>query len=153
MILNRDSSSPTSLGSTIVSAGISNRNGSATNGSQVGRLGFFEGDVADYPDEASVTHAVVEEKWWGVVVGKQQVLVRTYLRVYSHGDCIVNSDATARLQAARQAGNATYDPRSAIDFYYNQGRMENAVNGYLVPITSSVLMQATERWSTQSLAS
>ncbi|KAJ9105193.1 hypothetical protein QFC20_004328 [Naganishia adeliensis] len=133
MILNRDSAAPTSLGSTIVNAGLANKNGSTTNGSLVGRLGFFEGDVAEYPDEASVMHAVTEEKWWAVVV--------------------VNTDATARLQTARQTGDATYIPRSAIDFYYAQGRMENAINGYLVPITSSVLTQATERWAAQSIAS
>lgn len=72
MILNRDSPSPTSLGTTVVNAGLSNRNGSTTNGSLVGRLGFFEGDVADYPDEASVMHAVTEEKWWAVVVGEHR---------------------------------------------------------------------------------
>jgi hypothetical protein len=72
MILNRDSASPTSLGTAVVNAGISNRNGSATNGSLIGRLGFFEGDVADYPDEASVMHAVTEEKWWAVVVGEHR---------------------------------------------------------------------------------
>ncbi|KAJ9092723.1 hypothetical protein QFC19_008648 [Naganishia cerealis] len=132
MILNRDSSSPTSLGSAIVTAGISNRNGTSTNGSLVGRLGFFEGDIADYPDEASVINAVVEQKWWGAVV--------------------VNTDATAQLQAARQSGNTTYDPRSAIGFYYVQARMESAINGYLVPITSALLVQTTESWSAQSIA-
>lgn len=66
---------------------------------------------------------------------------------------LVNNDATARLQTARQTGDATYNPRSAIDFYYAQGRMENAINGYLVPIASSVLTQATERWAAQSIAS
>lgn len=70
MILNRDSSSATSLGSAVVSAGNNNRNGNALNGSHVGRLGFFEGDIAKYPDEASVVHAVVENEYWGVVVGK-----------------------------------------------------------------------------------
>lgn len=72
MILNRDSAAPTSLGSTIVNAGLANKNGSTTNGSLVGRLGFFEGDVAEYPDEASVMHAVTEEKWWAVVVGEHR---------------------------------------------------------------------------------
>lgn len=70
MILNRDSTSPTSLGSAIVNAGLANQNGSATNGSLVGRLGFAEGDVTEYPDEASVMEAVTEEKWWGVVVSE-----------------------------------------------------------------------------------
>jgi hypothetical protein len=70
MILNRDSSSSTSLGSAVVTAGINNRNGNSLNGSSIGRLGFFEGDVADYPDQASVIHAVVENELWGVVVGK-----------------------------------------------------------------------------------
>ncbi|KAJ9117426.1 hypothetical protein QFC22_004276 [Naganishia vaughanmartiniae] len=109
MILNRDSTSSTSLGSAVVTAGINNRNGNSLNGSLVGRLGFFEGDTANYPDEASVIHSVVENEYWGVVV--------------------VNTDATAQLQAARQIGNSTYDPRSAIGFYYAQGRMENAING------------------------
>lgn len=66
---------------------------------------------------------------------------------------LVNSDATARLQSARQNGDASYNPRSAIEFYYAQGRSENAINAYLVPITSSVLTQASERWSAQSIAS
>ncbi|GHJ85140.1 hypothetical protein NliqN6_1542 [Naganishia liquefaciens] len=132
MILNRDSSSTASLGSAIVSAGLANRNGSTTNGSKVGRLGFYEGDLAEYPDEESVKHAVLENDIWGVVV--------------------VNTDVTARLQTARETGDSSYNPRSAISFYYNQARMENAVNGYLVPLTTSVLTQASERWSAQSIA-
>ncbi|KAJ9118880.1 hypothetical protein QFC24_006079 [Naganishia onofrii] len=128
----RHFSSSTSLGSAVVTAGINNRNGNSLNGSSIGRLGFFEGDVADYPDEASVIHAVVENELWGVVV--------------------VNADATVQLQAARQSGNSMYDPRSAIGFYYAQARMENAINGYLVPITSSLLTQTTERWASQSIA-
>ena len=74
MILNRDSSSTASLGSAIVSAGLANRNGSTTNGSKVGRLGFYEGDLAEYPDEESVKHAVLENDIWGVVVGMSQSL-------------------------------------------------------------------------------
>ncbi|KAJ9098099.1 hypothetical protein QFC21_004428 [Naganishia friedmannii] len=155
MILNRDSPSSTSLGSAVVTAGINNRNGNALNGSLVGRLGFFEGDVSSYPDEASVVHAVVENDYWGVVVGKPFSHLfnsRTTGFLYTSHAHTVNTDATARLQAARQIGNSTYDPRSAIGFYYAQGRMENAVNGYLVPIASSVLTQAAERWAIQSIS-
>ena len=70
MIINRDSTSSTSLGSAIVSAGLANRNGSSTSGSKVGRLGFYEGDLTGYPNEESVKHAVLENDIWGVVVGE-----------------------------------------------------------------------------------
>lgn len=149
MIVNRDSTAANSLGSAILSAGMANANGSSTYGSKVGRLGFYEGDLQEYPDEESVRHAVLENEIWGVIVGKSDHSRSPIMA----DDCAVNEDATAHLQTARETGNALYNPRFAIDFYYNQARMENAVNGYLVPLTTSVLTQAMETWSAQSVAS
>lgn len=43
------------------------------------------------------------------------------------------------LTSARASGNSSYDPRTAITFYYNQGRNEIAANSFIVPYTTALL--------------
>lgn len=59
----------------------------------------------------------------------------------------VNRDATSLLSMARSTGNASYDPTSAITFYYNQGRNELAANSFIVPITTGLLGVTLPRWA------
>jgi hypothetical protein len=82
MILNRDSTAANSLGSAVLSAGMANANGSSTYGSKVGRLGFYEGDLSEYPDDESARKAVLENEIWGVIVGQSD-----------HSCCLIIADS------------------------------------------------------------
>lgn len=64
----------------------------------------------------------------------------------------VRSGATAALEAARQQGDAAYDPRSAMTFIYEQGRNEQAAGSYILPIAEQVLNEALAAWNAQSTA-
>ncbi|KAG8782983.1 hypothetical protein FRC12_020254 [Ceratobasidium sp. 428] len=76
---------------------------------------------ADQVDD--VAYAIVDEQAWGAVV--------------------VNPGATARLAAARASGDRSYNPMSAITFYYAQARNEQATGSYVNPLTIQALTQAS----------
>lgn len=61
---------------------------------------------------------------------------------------LVETDATARLSQARENGNATYNPNSAITVYYNQGRNEIATGNYIIPITTALLQSSCSSYAT-----
>ncbi|KAG9089874.1 hypothetical protein FRC06_001319 [Ceratobasidium sp. 370] len=68
-----------------------------------------------------VGEAVVDEQAWGAVV--------------------INAGASTRLAAARASGNSSYNPASAITFYYAQARNEQATGSYVNPLTTAALTQ------------
>lgn len=63
---------------------------------------------------------------------------------------LVNPGATKALTDARAIGNSSYDPLTAVSFYYNQGRNELAANSFLVPITTQLLLQTVTRYGAES---
>lgn len=62
---------------------------------------------------------------------------------------IVDTDATARAIAARSNGDASYNGSLAITHIYNQGRNEQAVNGYIVPLTTALLTQSLAKFNAE----
>ncbi|KAG8685706.1 hypothetical protein FRC11_010194 [Ceratobasidium sp. 423] len=93
-------------------------------------LGWRQMDANEVLDAAE---AVLEEKAWAAIV--------------------INAGTSARLNAARIAGNASYNPASAITFYYAQARNELATGNYVVPLTTAALTQILQRFNTNSAAS
>ncbi|QRV85261.1 nitrosoguanidine resistance protein SNG1 [Ceratobasidium sp. AG-Ba] len=92
-------------------------------------LGWRQVPVDEVGD---VAYAVVDEQAWGAVV--------------------VNSGATARLAAARATGNSSYNPMSAITFYYAQARNEQATGSYVSPLTIQALTQILQQYNARSAA-
>ncbi|CAE6438385.1 unnamed protein product [Rhizoctonia solani] len=82
---------------------------------------------------SDVAEAVVDEKAWGAVV--------------------INAGASSRLNTARVAGDASYNPAMSITFYYAQARNELATGNYVVPLTTAALTQILQRFNTNSAAS
>ncbi|KAG8692181.1 hypothetical protein FRC08_009958 [Ceratobasidium sp. 394] len=85
---------------------------------------------ADQVDD--VAYAIVDEQAWGAVV--------------------INPGATARLAAARASGNSSYNPMSAITFYYAQARNEQATGSYVSPLTIQALTQTLQQFNAKSAA-
>ncbi|KAG8729317.1 hypothetical protein FRC11_009069 [Ceratobasidium sp. 423] len=85
---------------------------------------------SDYAENVGV--AIVDEQAWGAVV--------------------VNAGATARLAAARASGNSSYNPASAISFYYAQARNEQATGTYVNPLTTAALTQILQQFNARSTA-
>jgi Protein of unknown function (DUF3533) len=62
--------------------------------------------------------------------------------------CEVNANATSNLLAALQSNfPVSYNPTSAITFYFNQGRNELAAANFIVPQATALLIQATGQLS------
>ncbi|KAG8950622.1 hypothetical protein FRC04_007246 [Tulasnella sp. 424] len=117
-VINRDGSSGEGLlGQAIVAAFEANSRGEGVAAKQ--HLTWTVVDSSYLPSDGDVAHAVIEEEVWAAVV--------------------VNSDATSLLTSARSSANSSYDPRTAITFYYNQGRNEIAANSFIVPYTTALL--------------
>ncbi|CEL62334.1 Nitrosoguanidine resistance protein SNG1 OS=Saccharomyces cerevisiae (strain ATCC 204508 / S288c) GN=SNG1 PE=1 SV=1 [Rhizoctonia solani AG-1 IB] len=93
-------------------------------------LGWRQLSASEVSDVAG---AVVDEKAWGAVV--------------------INASASSRLNAARIAGDASYNPMTSITFYYAQARNELATGNYVVPLTTAALTQILQRFNTNSAAS
>ncbi|QRW15611.1 nitrosoguanidine resistance protein SNG1 [Rhizoctonia solani] len=87
--------------------------------------------AADYVED--VGEAVLDEQAWGAVV--------------------VNAGATARLAAARASGDSSYNPASAVTFYYAQARNEQATGSYVNPLTTAALTQILQQFNARSTAS
>lgn len=82
---------------------------------------------------SDVASAIVDEQAWAAVV--------------------INAGASARLAAARTSGNASYNPMSAITFYYAQARNEQAAGSYINPLTTMALTQILQQYNAKSAAS
>ncbi|CAE6469862.1 unnamed protein product [Rhizoctonia solani] len=65
---------------------------------------------------------------------------------------VINVGASERLNAARVAGDSSYDPTSSITFYYVQARNELATGNYVVPLTTAALTQILQRFNANSAA-
>ncbi|GAB1526159.1 hypothetical protein RhiTH_009325 [Rhizoctonia solani] len=93
-------------------------------------LGWIEvpGDHVD-----NVGEAIVDEQAWGAVV--------------------INPGASAALATARTVGNSTYNPMTAITFYYAQARNEQATGTYVNPLTTQALTQILQQYNAQSASS
>ncbi|KAI0791207.1 hypothetical protein C8Q75DRAFT_864980 [Abortiporus biennis] len=63
---------------------------------------------------------------------------------------VVSANLTTRLSDARQNGDATWDPTTAITVYYAQARNEVATGTYVLPITIQTLQTVTTAWATGS---
>lgn len=61
---------------------------------------------------------------------------------------IVEQDITARLEAARAAGNASWNPNSAVTFVYSESRNQQAVDGIVLSATQQALNPVLSRIST-----
>ncbi|KAG8952839.1 hypothetical protein FRC00_006594 [Tulasnella sp. 408] len=116
LVINRDATDGV-LGQAIVAAFEANSRGDGV--APNAHLTWVVTDSSSLPTDGDVAHAVVEEHAWAAVV--------------------VNSAATSLLISARASGNSSYDPRTAITFYYNQGRNEIAANSFIVPYTTALL--------------
>ncbi|CCO31528.1 Nitrosoguanidine resistance protein SNG1 OS=Saccharomyces cerevisiae (strain ATCC 204508 / S288c) GN=SNG1 PE=1 SV=1 [Rhizoctonia solani AG-1 IB] len=81
----------------------------------------------------NVGDAVVDEQAWGAVV--------------------INPGASAALAAARATGNSSYNPMSAITFYYAQARNEQATGSYVNPLTVQALTQILQQYNARSASS
>ncbi|QRV72212.1 nitrosoguanidine resistance protein SNG1 [Ceratobasidium sp. AG-Ba] len=92
-------------------------------------LGWRQIDASQVGD---VGEAIVDEQAWAAVV--------------------VNSGASARLAAARASGDASYNPSSAITFYYAQARNEQATGTYVNPLTTAALTQILQAYNAKSAA-
>ncbi|KAG9104131.1 hypothetical protein FRC07_009843, partial [Ceratobasidium sp. 392] len=79
-----------------------------------------------------VGDAIVDEQAWAAVV--------------------VNANASARLAAARASGDSSYDPMSAITFYYAQARNEQATGTYVNPLTTAALTKVLQEYNAKSIA-
>ncbi|KAG8926597.1 hypothetical protein FRC01_008640, partial [Tulasnella sp. 417] len=116
LVINRDGADGV-LGQAILAAFEANSRGEGV--APNAHLTWVVTDPSSLPTSDDVAHAVVEEHAWAAVV--------------------VNSAATSLLTSARASGNSSYDPRTAITFYYNQGRNEIAANSFIVPYTTALL--------------
>ncbi|KAH8105297.1 hypothetical protein BXZ70DRAFT_515852 [Cristinia sonorae] len=63
---------------------------------------------------------------------------------------VVEANATSRLAFARENGDRSYDPTSAVTVYYAQARHEVAVGSYLLPIAQSTLKSVMTGWATSA---
>ncbi|KAG8686442.1 hypothetical protein FRC08_012504 [Ceratobasidium sp. 394] len=81
---------------------------------------------------SDVGDAIVDEQAWAAVV--------------------VNANASARLAAARASGDSSYNPMSAITFYYAQARNEQATGTYVNPLTTAALTQILQTYNAKSVA-
>ncbi|KAG8735475.1 hypothetical protein FRC10_010472 [Ceratobasidium sp. 414] len=81
---------------------------------------------------SDVGAAIVDEQAWAAVV--------------------VNANASARLAAARASGDSSYNPMSAITFYYAQARNEQAIGTYVNPLTTAALTQILQTYNAKSAA-
>ncbi|KAG8729018.1 hypothetical protein FRC12_021311 [Ceratobasidium sp. 428] len=81
---------------------------------------------------SDVGTAIVDEQAWAAVV--------------------VNPNASARLAAARASGDSSYDPTSAVTFYYAQARNEQATGTYVAPLTTAALTQILQAYNAKSAA-
>jgi hypothetical protein len=97
-----------------------------------GGLGYFTTSPSEFPTDEALYHDIVQEGAWGAVV--------------------INPGASANLAAARAAGDASYDGRTAIQFVYAQARNEIATGTYMVPIASGHLAAITGKIGAQSVA-
>ncbi|KAG8950615.1 hypothetical protein FRC04_007239 [Tulasnella sp. 424] len=130
-VVNRDGSSGEGLlGQAIVAAFEANSRGEGVAANQ--HLTWTVVDSGYLPSNEDVAHAVVEEEVWAAVV--------------------VNSDATSFLTSARSSGNSSYDPRTALTFYYNQGRNEIAANSFIVPYTTALLQSTLSAFNAKTNA-
>ncbi|GFZ51748.1 hypothetical protein JCM24511_09516, partial [Saitozyma sp. JCM 24511] len=96
------------------------------------KLRYFQSSVTVFPSDAVVAKDIVEEGAWAAIV--------------------IQPNVTAKLIAARQSGNASYDGSSALQVYYTQARQESAVNRYLLPYIQLELGKVVANVSTQSIA-
>ncbi|KAG8933505.1 hypothetical protein FRC02_011705 [Tulasnella sp. 418] len=115
------------LGKSLESAFLANSNGEHVPKNM--HLSWSILDQSEVGNNQKVIEYVTEEKVWAVVV--------------------VNQGATSRLVAARSSGDPSYDPSSAVTFYYAQGRNEVAVNSFVVPLTTTLLQKSVAQFSAQ----
>lgn len=126
LLVNRDGNGQP-LGQALVQAFLAN-----TQGQGVPKNAHLTWDIVQNPGDWTddmVTHEILEEKVWAAVV--------------------VNPGASLAAATARAAGNSSYNPQSAITFYYNQGRNEIATNSFVVPYTSALLQATLARANAQ----
>ncbi|KAG8815111.1 hypothetical protein FRC17_000864 [Serendipita sp. 399] len=94
-------------------------------------LGWQKMDPSAFPTDEDVALGVVEERAWVAVV--------------------IAQGATAKLAAARQNGDSSYDPTSLITLYYSQARNEVAAGIYL-PMTQTLLTKTLFQFNAVSTA-
>ena len=74
-------------------------------------LGWNEDDAWKLPNDEAIEKALVDDEWaWVVVVAEE--------------------NATQRLISARENGDTSYNPSSAISIHYSQARNEQAASMY-----------------------
>ncbi|KKY27856.1 putative mnng and nitrosoguanidine resistance protein [Phaeomoniella chlamydospora] len=87
-------------------------------------------------DPMEERRAVYNEKAWAAIV-------------------VINSNATALLQAAVTQGNISYDPLGAAQIIYIEGHDETTVANYILPylfeLQISIASQVSETWTQRVL--
>ncbi|KAH7906449.1 hypothetical protein BJ138DRAFT_1162589 [Hygrophoropsis aurantiaca] len=82
--------------------------------------------------------------------GSNQQIMDAVIGEHTWLAVVVEANATANLATARQNGDTTYNPASAITVYYAQARQETATGNYVVPLSTAILENATSSWATTS---
>lgn len=92
---------------------------------------------------------------WKIVapdaIGSDEDVAQAIINEEAWGAIIIAPNATSRLTQARISGDTTYDPSSAITFYYAQARNEVATGTYLLPLATSFLQNFTTTYATGSV--
>lgn len=83
-----------------------------TNSPSLGHISWYQHDAAAYTDADIDYEVAVEQRPWAVLV--------------------IAENATARFEAARAAGDASWDPSSIITLVYSESRNQQAVPGIIV---------------------
>ncbi|KAG9089177.1 hypothetical protein FRC06_001685 [Ceratobasidium sp. 370] len=65
---------------------------------------------------------------------------------------VINQGATSSLQAARVSGDSAYDPTSAVTFYLNEARNNNAVGQLIAPLSTALLDDTMRRFNAKNIA-
>ncbi|CAO1626468.1 unnamed protein product [Parajaminaea phylloscopi] len=106
-----------------------------TNSKQLGHVSWYEHDPAAYTDAQIDYEVAVEQRPWAVLV--------------------IAENATARFEAARASGDATWNPSSLLTLVYSESRNQQTVPGIVVSGTNSaltpVLAKMSQTYATQYL--
>ncbi|KAF9509200.1 hypothetical protein BS47DRAFT_1488035 [Hydnum rufescens UP504] len=91
------------------------------------KLGWIIKDASNFPTVTDVSNQIIDERAWAALV--------------------VSRNATSKLISARENGDASYDPSTAMVFLYNQARNELATNSFIVPFSQALISSAAANFA------
>ncbi|THH26331.1 hypothetical protein EUX98_g7852 [Antrodiella citrinella] len=83
-----------------------------------------------------------------LVAGSDEDIIGSVVTDQVWAAVVVEANATSTLTLARQNGDVTYNPASAITVYYSQARQEVATGTYLIPNLEHTLKAVISGWAT-----